>query len=190
MLAESPKDVQARYGQFYAAVELEDFTTAYAAIDALVDDEPVWRYFKGDPSRHDNPDRASAQIAAARARLYGNQLGDAWARITRISDAAPANGNARIAVYQIANARGWPQRAEAEAEIAASLAPRDLGSRVALVEVAMASYRFAEAQTMLAELQAIYPGDATVQRLLRDLDAKRRWVLEIEALPSNSDGGG
>ena len=120
VLAESPKDVQARYGQFYAAVELEDFTTAYAAVDALVDDEPVWRYFKGDPSRHDNPDRASAQIAAARARLYGNQLGDAWARITRISDAAPANGNARIAVYQIANARGWPQRAEAEAEIAAS----------------------------------------------------------------------
>ena len=105
-------------------------------------------------------------MTAAQARFYGNQLGDAWARITKISDAAPANGNARLAVYQIANARGWPRRAEAEAEIAASLAPRDLGSRIALVEVAIASYRYVEAQKMLAELQALYPDDQAVRRAL------------------------
>lgn len=190
VLAQSPKDVSARYGLFFAEVELDDFTAAYATIDALVEDEPVWRYFKEDPTRYENAERAAAEIAAARARLFGNQLGDAWARITRISDAAPANGSARIAVYQVASARGWPRRAEAEAEIAASLAPQDLGARVALVEVAIANYRYGEAQKMLAELQAIYPDDLTVRRLARDLDAKRRWVLEVEALPSNSDGGG
>jgi biofilm PGA synthesis protein PgaA len=190
VLAQSPKDIQARYGQFYAAVELEDFTTAYAAIDTLVADEPIWRHYKNDPTRHDNPERAYAEVTAAQARLYGNQLADAWARITKISEAAPANANARLAVYQIANGRGWLRRAEAEAEIAASLAPRDLGSRIAMVEVAIAGYRFVEAQKLLAELLALYPEHQAVKRLARELDAKRRWVFEVEAHPSNSSGGG
>ena len=123
VLAVTPKDIAARYGLFYAATELEDYTTAYATIDALVDDEPVWRTYKDDPTRYDNADRQYAEVTAAQARFYGNQLGEAWARITRIADAAPADGNARMAQYQIANARGWPQRARIEAGIAASLAP-------------------------------------------------------------------
>ena len=190
VLAQNPKDVSARYGQFYAAVELEDFTTAYAAIDSLVASEPVWRMYRDDPTQHVNPDRTYAEVTAAQARFYGNQLGEAWARITKISDAAPADGNTRMAVYQIANARGWPYRAETEAEIAASLAPLDLASKIALIEVAIANYRFAEARRMMAALLALYPEDQAVRRLARDLDAKRGWVLEAEARPSNSDGGG
>ena len=52
VLAGSPKDVpdetrtMARYGLFYASVELEDFDTAYATIDSLVDDEPIWRTYQ------------------------------------------------------------------------------------------------------------------------------------------------
>ena len=190
VLARSPKDVQARYGKFYASVELEDFTTAYATIDALVGDEPIWRSYKDDPSRYDNSERAYAQVTAAQARFYGNQLGEAWERITKFSDAAPANPNGRLALYQIANARGWPQRAEVEAQIASSLAPRDVGSKIALIEVAMANYRFAEAQRMMDELLVLYPEDQAVRRLARELDARRRWLFEAEARPSNSDGGG
>ena len=190
VLAQSPKDVQARYGKFYASVELEDFATAYATIDALVGDEPIWRSYKDDPSRYDNSERAYAQVTAAQARFYGNQLGEAWERITKFSDAAPANPNGRLALYQIANARGWPQRAEVEAQIASSLAPRDVGSKIALIEVAMANYRFAEAQRMMDDLLALYPEDQAVRRLARELDARRRWLFEAEARPSNSDGGG
>ena len=78
VLAVTPKDIAARYGLFYAATELEDYTTAYATIDALVDDEPVWRTYKDDPTRYDNADRQYAEVTAAQARFYGNQLGDAW----------------------------------------------------------------------------------------------------------------
>lgn len=190
VLAASPKDVAARYGRFYASVELEDFTTAYAAIDSLVADEPIWRGYKDDPTRYNNPDRTYAEVTAAQARFYGNQLGEAWARITRIADAAPANATARMAVYQIANARGWPQRARAEGEIAAGLAPNDVGSKMALIEVAMAGYRFAEAKRLMDELLALYPENQAVQRLARELDAKRRWLFDAEVKPSNSDGGG
>jgi biofilm PGA synthesis protein PgaA len=190
VLAQTPRSLPARYGRFYAAVELEDFDTAYATIDAIVADEPVWKYYVDDPTPYDNPDRAYAEVTAAQARFYGNQLGEAWARITRISSAAPANGHARLAAYQIASARGWPRAAEAEAQIAASLEPRDVGSRIALVEVAIANYRFDEARRMLAELRALYPENQAVRQLARDFDAKTRWLVELEAQPGNSDGGG
>jgi biofilm PGA synthesis protein PgaA len=190
VLAENPKDVAARYGKFYASTDLDDFTTAYAVIDALVADEPIWRGYKDDPTRYPNADRAYAEVTAAQARFYGNQLGEAWARITKFSDAAPADPNGRLALYQIANARGWPQRATTEGQIAASLAPDSVGSRIALIEVAMANYRFAEAQRMMDALLAQYPEDQAVRRLARDLDAKRRWLFEAEVKPSNSDGGG
>ena len=190
VLAQTPKDVLARYGVFFAYVELEDFTAAYATIDSLVSDEPVWRVYHNDPTRYPNPERGYAETMAAQARFYGNQLGEAWDRLVSLSDAAPANANTRLALYQVANARGWPRRAQEEAEIAASLAPLEIGSRIALVETAINAYRFADAQRMVDELLALYPEDQGVRRLARDLDAKRRWLLDVRVQPSNSDGGG
>ena len=190
ILAQSPKDVVARYAVFFAYVELNDFTAAYAAIDSLVSDEPVWRYYRDDPTPQPNVERGYAETTAAQARAYGNQLGEAWDRLVRLSDTAPANANTRLALYQVANARGWPRRAQTEAEIAASLAPRDIGSRIALVETAINAYRFADAQRMVDELLALYPENQGIQRLARDLNAKRRWLLDVKVQPSNSDGGG
>ncbi|TMJ23511.1 MAG: hypothetical protein E6G95_19445 [Alphaproteobacteria bacterium] len=151
---------------------------------------PVWRFNRNDPTRHPNPARGHVETMAAMARFYGNQLGEAWDRLTRLSDAAPANTSLRLAVYGVASARGWPRRAREEAEIAAGLAPLDLGSRIALVEVAIAGYRFTEAQRLVDELRALYPENEGVRRLARDLDAKRRWLLDVKVQPSNSDGGG
>ncbi len=196
VLAANPKDVpadtqiMARYGLFYAAVEAEDFDTAYATIDALVNDEPIWRMYRDDPTRHDNPDRAYAEVTAATARYNGNQLADAWARITRIADAAPANKQARLTLYQVARARDWPRRAEVEGEIAASLEPDSAEAKIALVEIAMANYRFAEAGRMVGDLLALYPENSHVRRLARELQAEMGWVLDCEAKPSVSQGGG
>jgi biofilm PGA synthesis protein PgaA len=196
VLAGNPKDVpaetrtMARYGLYYAAVELEDFNTAYATIDSLVNDEPIWRTFHDDPTRRGNPDRAYAEVTAAAARNNGNQLADAWARITRIADAAPANKWARLTLYQVAHARGWARRAETEGEIAASLDPDSVGSKIALAEIAMANYRFAEAQRIVGDLLALYPENWSVRRLALELKANMGWVLESEAKPSKSQGGG
>jgi biofilm PGA synthesis protein PgaA len=190
VLAASPKDVMARYGQFYSAVELEDFATAYATIDAMAADEPTWRAYQGDPTRYPNSERVSAEVVAAQGRFYGGQLAEAWRRITVIADAAPANGSARLALYEIATARGWSRRATEEGEIAASLDPRAVGSKIALIEVAIANYRFADAERMIRELLALYPENTAVQRLARDLEAKQRWLIETEVKPADSEGGG
>jgi biofilm PGA synthesis protein PgaA len=77
-----------------------------------------------------------------------------------------------------------------EGEIAASLAPNDLSSKLARIEIAMASYRFVEAKRLMDELLALCPENQAVQRLARELDAKRRWLFDAEVRPSNSDGGG
>jgi biofilm PGA synthesis protein PgaA len=129
-------------------------------------------------------------VTAANARYYGNQLADAWARITRIADAAPTNASARMALYGIANARGWPRRAQAEGQIAVSLDPDSLDSKITLAEIAIANYRFAEAQRMVSDLLTQYPENLRVHRLARDLDAQLSWVFEFEAKPSDSRGGG
>ena len=173
---------------FYASTELEDFKTAYATIDQLVNDQPIWRTYSDSPSRSGNPDRAFAEVTAANARYYGNQLADAWARITKIAAAAPANGAARLALYQIARARGWPRRAQAEGEIAASLDPDAVGSKIALAEIAIANHRFAEAQRMVRDLLASYPEDLHVRQLARDLEADLGWLFEFEAKPSRFRG--
>ena len=190
VLAQTPKDMQARYAIFFAYVELEDFAAAYATIDSLVSDEPIWRVYQSDPTRHANSERFYAETMAAQARHYGNQLSEAWDRLIRLSDAAPANANTRLALYQVANARGWPRRAAEEAQIAASLAPSDLGSHIALVETAISAHRFGDAQRMVDGLLALYPENRGVQRIARELDAERRWLLEVKVQPTNSEGGG
>ncbi len=190
VLAQDPKNVQARYGQFYASVELEDFTTAYAAIATLDKGEPVWRVEAGDATRYPNPERPTIEITAAKGRLYADQLGEAWDRLLPMRDAAPANPDIRTAAQEIAGARGWPRLAREEAEIAASLAPEDLARRLGLVEVAIKDFRYAEADRRMAELIALYPEDRNVQRVARELDAEHRWLLEIEAKPSTTSGGG
>ena len=190
VLAADPKSVVAQYGQFYSAVELEDFAVAYATIDAMVTDEPTFRGFRDDPSRYPNSERVSAEVTAAQARLFGNQLADAWARIIGIVDAAPANGSARLALYEIAGARGWPRRAAAEGEIAVTLDPFAVELKIALIELAIADYRFADADRMMSELSALYPENTAVQQPARELDAKHRWLLEMEIKPSDSEGGG
>ncbi len=196
VLAASPTEVgpglrtNARYGLFYASTELEDFKTAYATIDQLLNDQPIWRTYSDSPSRSGNPDRAFAEVTAANARYYGNQLAIAWARIIKIAAAAPANGAARIALYEIARAWGWQRRAQAEGEIAASLDPDAVGSKIALAEIAIVNTRFAEARRMVQDLQATYPEDQHVRQLAADLAANTGWLFEFEAQPSDSEGGG
>jgi biofilm PGA synthesis protein PgaA len=190
VLAKHPKELSARYGVFYASAEIEDFTTAYATIDAIVAEQPIWRQFPGDATRHQNNERVDAEVMAAQARFYANDLAEAWARIDKLSAAAPAHVGARFTLYQVASARGWKQRATEEGEIAASLEPDSVTAKMAAIEIAIANYRFAEAQRLIAPLLALYPENLAVQRLARDLDAKRRWLLEVEVKPGNSTGGG
>lgn len=190
VLKRDPRNVQARYGQFYAAVESENFKTAYAAIDVLMHDEPLWRVYAGDATRYPNPERATVEITDAKGRLYAGEVSEAWARISPLSEAAPANASVRLTASQVAASRGWKRRAAEEAQIGASLAPEDRSAKLALLDTLIAAYRYREADSLLAELIALYPEDLAVRHAARVLDAEHRWLLETEVRFGLSSGGG
>ena len=190
ILAQTPADVQARYGLFYALLELEEFSAAFAVIDGLVSGEPESRRYRDDPTQYANPERISAELAAAVARFWGNQTGDAWARLVRLVDAAPAHAAIRTAASQVSRARGWLRHSTLETEIAASLAPGSVDARRTLAESAALKMRFDEADGIAAKLLAGWPERQDVKRLARDLAAVRRWIVEVDAEPSRGEGGG
>lgn len=190
VLVREPRNVQARYGQFYSAVESEDFSVAYAVIDILLRDEPLWRVYPNDPTRYPNPDRTVAEVADAKARLYAGDAARAWDRISPLVDAAPASADIRLTAAQVAAARGWKRKAEAEADIAVSLAPDDRASKLARIDSLIADYRFAEADRLMAELAALYPEDLGVRRTARQLASEHKWLLDTQTRFGNSTGGG
>ena len=188
--AKLPRTSQARYGKFYASVELEDFKTAYATIDDLRGRRTDLAHLQRRPQPLRQSRTASAEVTAAQARFYGNQLGEAWDRITRFSDAAPANpaaGSPSTRSPTRAAGRGAPRRRPRSPP---AWRRDNVGSKIALIEVAMANYRFAEAQRLMAELLALYPEDQAVRRLARELDAQRRWLFEAEVAAQQLHGGG
>ena len=53
-----------------------------------------------------------------------------------------------------------------------------------------ARHRLAEADERVAALVALYPENVSIQRLKRELEAQRGTLIEIEAKPANTRGGG
>lgn len=190
VLVREPHNVQARYGELYAAVESEDFSVAYAVVDILLRDEPLWRVYPNDPTRYPNPDRTVAEVADAKARFYAGDFGRAWDRVSVLANGAPANADIRLTAAQVAAARGWKRKAEEEAQIAASLAPDDRSSKLALIDTLIANYRFAEADRLMAELVGLYPEDLSVRRTARQLASEHKWLLDTQTRFGNSVGGG
>jgi biofilm PGA synthesis protein PgaA len=190
VLAAAPQDENARYGRFYAAVEMEDFTRAYAVADALLADSPVWRYAADGPARYANPSYTYAALRAAQVRLWGDEVADGWGRLSPLVHGAPANQALRLGMTGAMTARGWPRAADMEAHIAASLGPDDLGAQLALAEAALSRRRLPEAEARSAALVQLYPENLSVQRLARDLDAEHRFLLEVDVAPAVTQGGG
>ena len=190
VIAADPREPKARYGLFFASVEREDFRGAYAMADDIVSTMPIWQYYVDSPQRYPNTDYPYAAVTAGQARLWGNQVAEGYEAVAKIAAAAPANAMARGALSSAMSARGWPRAADAEAQIAASLAPDDGDRKIALAEMALARNRLAEADERIAALMALYPESLAVQRLKRELDAQRGTLIEIEAKPANTRGGG
>ena len=116
-----------------------------------------------------NNDWLDGQILAANARQYADMNAEAWERLLPLAQQAPGLGYLRAALGGVAAARGWSRRAEEELYIAASIAPEDRGTEVALAESDLRRLDLTSARARSASLGARYPNDAGVQRLARDI---------------------
>lgn len=190
VLKDDPGNIQALYGRVFALVEQESLTEAFRAADAIAQDQPRFRAPAGGPATNPNPEHAYAAQLAAELRLWGNRPTDGTNRLMPLAQAAPASPSFRRAMVGAYSARGWPRRAEAEAEVAASLDPDSLATGIALADVALTRQRLGDAEARIAALASLAPENRAVQRLQQELRAARGWQVSAELRPTWNDGGG
>jgi len=165
VIKDDPKDFDARMGLFYAYVELDDFDSAYRQIDALDADQSIWIYLKGLTEPLPNPSRDAADLAAANARFYGEELSKADRLVSTIENAAPYNPVYRAALGNVYAARGWPRLAQEQDEIGLAMVQNhdvSLETGRASTNLDLQNYRTAEAET--ADLLQRFPENIEVQK--------------------------
>jgi len=193
-LESDPTNPDTRLALFYAYVDLDDFDSAYRQADGTADDEAVWVYLDGLPDPVENPHQATAELAAADARLFAGELAEADRRITAMAEAAPNNTRYLTARADIYAARGWPRLAAEEYEISRALKPRDLTTEVgqALNQLELGHYRAVEAAA--ADLIQRFPESRAAQRLDRlwRVHNMAEFRMDVTASPgaSSSVNGG
>jgi biofilm PGA synthesis protein PgaA len=188
VLVGDPKNFDARLALFYAYVDLEEFHDAYQTVDALDADLDRWLYLKGLRAPIPNPGKDTADLAAASARQFGDQLAEAQRRFEAIGFAAPNNTRYIAGLGNIDAARGWPRLADDEYAIGRWLKPvpgpwppQDLDLEVGQARDALTLQNFRGAEAQAADLTARFPENLEVQRLDRLWDVHNMWELNITA---------
>ncbi len=183
-LESDPRNPDVRLALFYAYVDLDDFDQAYRQVDTAAADQAVWLYLKGLNDPVENPERATADLAAANARLYADELAEAQRRVAAMAEAAPNNTRYLTALASVYSARGWPRLAAEEYDISRALKPQNVATEVgqARNDLDLREYRKAEAE--LADLKRRFPEDLEVRRLDRLWQVHNMAEFRLDVAPA------
>ncbi len=190
-LKETPDDFEIRRQLFFAYVECDDYDNAYATIDKLRDDQPMWYYLKGEPERQANANRMMAEIDAGNARLYSGELADASDRLQPIADNAPNDVHSKEALGSLYLTRGWPRAALDEFHLGTRAQDgHDVGTETgaALASLDMRDYASADQQVQVLGKQ--YPENLDLQRVQRQEDVTNMAELRVNAFYNLAPSGG
>ncbi|MEN8189711.1 MAG: poly-beta-1,6 N-acetyl-D-glucosamine export porin PgaA [Thermodesulfobacteriota bacterium] len=187
-LDREPDNFRCKISLFYASVEDEDFAAAYQLIDSLVQATPQFKIFQGSNHQYPNPPALDAAVSAALARLYGDQLDEAWQRINDLSSHAPAHSWIQQSTGDVALARGWPRQAEKRYKEALMLHRENGGATAGIAASHMQFHEFSAAESLLHHLQEQSPMERVTLTTLQDFDWQRRTSLWADLVLSNSEG--
>lgn len=190
VLAAQPGEISARYGRVFALIEQERLREAIAAADAILESRPRFRAFSGGPATTPDGEHAYAAQLAGEVRLWSGMVPDGIDRIAPLAAGAPASASLRRAHANALMARGHPRAAESEHRVAASMDPDSIATRLALADMALARNRLDEASSGAAALLALAPENLAVQRLDRDVRARKGWLFSARFQPDFNQGGG
>lgn len=182
-----PYAVKAAY--FYALLESGQYDAAVRWADRLAGTEPPYAYANVPELRTENPDDASALELAALARSYTDRLADAEQRLQSLLRVAPADSDARLALADVYEMRGWPRRAAAVSDQLLLESP-SLGPLPQLFsdQMSMADWRAASATR--ARMEDLLPPDtAELLRVARDWDTHQMAEASIDGEFGKSHGG-
>jgi biofilm PGA synthesis protein PgaA len=179
VLEGDPRNISVRLALFYAYVDLETFDAAYNEVDTLDADLNRWLYLKGLRAPIPNPGRDTTDLAAASARLYGDQLADSERRFAAIYDAAPNNTRYIAGMGHIYEARGWPRRANDQYEIGRALKPQDFELEIGEARDALTLQDYRGTEARESNLLTRFPENLEAQRLDRLWDVHNMAELRI-----------
>ena len=183
----SPHDFEARLGLFHALIESEKFDEAFAEIDALAADEPVWRWGEGLRDPRENRRKEAADSTAAMARAYAGFLPQAQQLLEPMVEAAPFNSHLREKLAAVYRWRGWPERALEEYRIAQAQDPDNLQLRIGLAAVLLDLKEYESAEPLIRELRRNYPENLQIADLAARWDRYGKWQLTAGAAASRAD---
>ncbi|MBK8162993.1 MAG: poly-beta-1,6 N-acetyl-D-glucosamine export porin PgaA [Gammaproteobacteria bacterium] len=186
-LEQDPGDFTTRLSLFYAYIEGEDFDSALTLIDALAAEEPAWL---GEPPDHrPNSARLRADLTAAYARAFADNLPEAEHRLAPLAEQAPMNAELHTALATIYRWRGWPRRALGEYAIARNGRPANLPDARAghgLALLSLGDYPAADA--VLKDLRATAPYSGATATLAHEWELHNLRELRLEASRTESSG--
>lgn len=185
VLAEEPRNFEAGLGLFYAYIETEDFPRAYALIDRLQAEQPVWRQGRGVGA---NRERLDADVAAGLARVFADDLVEAEQRFTAMHAVAPRNPDLVRELANVYAARGWPRLARQTYADGLGIEPGHLGLQMGHAATRLDLREYDEAQAEIADLYRRFPENLQVRRLRRLWEIHQMRELRAEAAYADSSG--
>ncbi|BHH81908.1 hypothetical protein LA52FAK_01970 [Desulforhopalus sp. 52FAK] len=164
-----PKDYQTDLTHFYALIESEQFTQAYDLIDTRLQNTPKFKSFTDSSVQYRNDERLDLETIACQARLYGDQLEEAWLKIGALKKQAPANNWLNHVAGESALARNWPRKAYTLFQTASKLNPDNTNALAGMAQSDIRLHRYEEAHQIYSTLQEDSPLERSTIRLDQDL---------------------
>ncbi|MDY0184638.1 MAG: poly-beta-1,6 N-acetyl-D-glucosamine export porin PgaA [Desulfuromonadaceae bacterium] len=178
----------AQIGLFYAYIELEDFDQAVPLIDRLESQEPIWEYKDGSRLPSPNRRRLDAEVTAALARFFGDDLKEAQKRFESMRNLAPRNPDLVRQAGDVQSARGWPRRARESYLQVQRIEPQHLGAQMSLADNHFQLNEFDQAEPLIADLYDRFPENRQIQRILRGWETHNMRELRVGTAYADNTG--
>jgi len=188
ILASDKKNFRARTRLFYALVDLGDFPEAFAVIDQLDEDEPIWLWSTDGRLRHPNYRKTDTVTMATMARAYADELAEAQERLENMLIHGPNNTNIRQELGTVYRWRGWPSLAQHHYELALASEPNSINAGVGYGYALLDRHNFDAVDTQIAHLLAREPDNRQVRNLERDRGLIDMFHLQGRISSGRGDG--
>ncbi|MGC5703866.1 poly-beta-1,6 N-acetyl-D-glucosamine export porin PgaA [Pseudomonas sp. NFXW11] len=188
--ADSAYRVEDTTALYYALLESDRPDEAQQVASDLANSEPQRIQLTGQTIGDPNDDWLDAQLLAAQAGTYANNLPDSEQRLDDLASKAPGDVNVRLAQANLYLARFWPRRAEGLLKEVESLAPRDIALEVAQGHAAQDLQEWRQLDALTDDVLARAPENRSVQRLAREREVHDMAELRVSTYGGKSYGGG
>ncbi len=173
---------------FYTYVALEEHEKAETLANGLVEAAPLWRSVPGSRVIKANPQRIRAEITAALARAYSDQLDEAQRSFATIVNNAPHNTDARQELANVYRWRGWPDRALGEYGQVLAVEPDLLIAEIGYTHTVLDRRHYKQAESLIHDLTRRDPVNTAVADLEQRWSDHQKQKFTVNASAGESTG--